>query len=457
MKEKILKGFARVKRKLGRIPTVSLLFAGYAAIILTGTLLLLIPAASADGNGHGFLDCLFTATSATCVTGLVPFETGISWSLFGQIVIICLIQLGGLGFMTVITLFYIIFGKRIGIHDRSVLMKSQGAFSPADIIPLIRKICVLTFSTEGVGALVLFSRLYGRFGMKGLYYAVFTSISAFCNAGFDVFGTGSLTEFRSDPLFLCAISAIIIIGGLGFVVFSDLFANRFRLKKCLLHTKVVLLSNLILVFGGAVLFFILEFTDVGTKGAFTGFSVADKLANALFLSVSPRTAGFAAVDLSLLSGSGQFLTILLMFIGGNSCSTAGGVKVTTVLVTIANLSASARKAKEVKLLKNRVSNDTVRQASAILLSYLIMTVAGVLILGTFESAGLNQILFEVVSAAATVGLTMNLTPSLGTVSKIVIILLMYFGRLGVFSFFELIAGKAKKEYVSRPEGRIMVG
>ena len=445
--------------KKKKISVVGFLFLGYAVIILIGTILLALPVASATGTSHGFVDSLFTATSATCVTGLVPFDTGLGWSFYGQIVILVLIQLGGLGFMTVITLFYLLFGKRVGMHDQNILMQSQGTFSVGEVIPLIRRITIATFGTEAIGTLILYRRFRTIFGTKALYYSIFTSVSAFCNAGFDVFGseTGSLTAFRSDAAVLLTISGLIVVGGLGFVVLSDLFAHRFRIGKCYLHTKVVLIANSILIFGGALLFFILEFTNVGTKGSFSNLPFGDKVVNALFLSVSPRTAGFNAVDLTEVSGTGQFLTVLLMFIGGNPCSTAGGIKVTTAIVVLANLTASARSSKEVLILNKRVPDGVIRQASAILLSYLILTVSAVLLIGIFEPAGLNEILFEVVSAIATVGLTLNLTSSLSVVSKLILIFLMYVGRLGAFSFFELFGRRHSKEYLSRQKGQIMVG
>ena len=440
-----------------RISVVGSLFLGYALIILLGSALLSLPFASATGTAHAYVDCLFTSTSATCVTGLVPFDTGLGWSLFGEIVILILIQLGGLGFMTVVTLFYLMFGKRVGLHDQNILMQAQGNFSVGGIVPLIRRISIATFATEGVGTLILFLRFRHQFGAKGLYYALFTSVSAFCNAGFDVFGTGSLTAFRSDATVLLTVSLLIVVGGVGFVVLSDLFNHRCRLGRCYLHTKVVLLANAILVLGGAFLYFLLEFTDVGVKGHFSDLPLGEKLVNALFLSVSPRTAGFNAVDLAEVSGTGQFLTVLLMFLGGNPCSTAGGIKVTTAIVVLANLSAAARASKEVRIFNKSVPDSVVRQASAILLSYLLLTVGAVLVIGIFEPAGLNEILFEVVSAIATVGLTLGLTPSLSVVSKLVLIFLMYVGRLGAFSLFELFGRQRKKEYLSRQKGQILVG
>lgn len=446
---------ATLKRK--KISVVGFLFLGYAVIILLGSALLSFPAASATGQAHGYVDCLFTATSATCVTGLVPFDTGLAWSLFGQIVILVLIQLGGLGFMTVLTLFYLLFGKRVGLHDQNILMQSQGSLSLGEIIPLIRRISITTFGAEAIGTLILFFRLRGRFGVRGLYYAVFTSVSAFCNAGFDVFGTGSLTAFRSDAVVLLTLSVLIVVGGLGFVVLSDLTAHRFRFGRCYLHTKVVLIANAVLIFGGALLYFILEFTDVGVTGAFTDLPVGEKIVNALFMSITPRTAGFNAVDMTQISGTGQFLTMLLMFVGGNPCSTAGGIKVTTAVVVLANLSASARASKEVRVLNKRISDSIVRQASAILLSYLLLTIAAVLLMGIFEPAGFNAILFEAISAIATVGLTLDLTPSLSVVSKLILIFLMYVGRLGAFSLFELFGRQRRKEYLSRQKGQIMVG
>ncbi|MBO5525935.1 MAG: Trk family potassium uptake protein [Clostridia bacterium] len=444
-------------KKVRRLSPVGILFLGYALIILFGSALLSFPFASASGTSHAYIDCLFTSVSATCVTGLVPFDTALSWSLFGQIVILLLIQIGGLGFMTFITLFYFLFDKRVGLHSQNVLMHAQGSSSRGEILPLIRKILIVTFSTELVGTGLLSVAFYPLYGSKGLYYALFTSVSAFCNAGFDVFGTGSLTSFSGNSFVLIVIALLILIGGFGFFAIEDLFRKKFRFRKFTLHTKVVVIANAVLIVGGTLFFYLMEFTNIGIAGTYSSLPVGEKILNAFFMAVSPRTAGFNALDLTKISGTSQFFTVLLMFVGGNSCSTAGGIKVTTMVVVFANLRGEARGKDEVVLLRSRVSDGIVKQAGAILLSYLVLAVCSVLVLGIVEPVGFIELLFEVVSAMATVGLTLNLTPTLGIVSKLVLIFLMYVGRLGAFTLFELIFRQKKKDDLSRLEGKIMVG
>ena len=446
-----------MNKKKRHLPIVAFLFLGYAVLILFGSLLLSLPAAQKGDAPYSYVDCLFTSVSATCVTGLVPFDTALSWSLFGQITIISLIQIGGLGFMTVITLIYLFFGKRLGLHDQNILFSAQGGFGIGDAVPLIKRVFVMTFSFELIGALLLMWRFVPLFGKKGIYFAIFTSISAFCNAGFDVFGTGSLSAFINDPAVLYIISAIIVSGGIGFLVWWDIIKKRLHFKKYTLYSKLVLLSNAALILGGAVIFYICEFTDAGTAGAFADMPLKSKIANAVFCAVTPRTAGFMSVDMTRFGGASQFLCVVLMFIGGNSCSTAGGVKVSTFVVLLSNLVASSRGAKEAKLLGRKVPTATVELSSAIFLSYLLLSSIAVILIGFFEPLAFDKTVFECISAIATVGLTLNVTPSLCAASKIVLILLMYIGRLGAFAFFELIFSKRQKEYISLPEGKIMVG
>ncbi len=448
------KFFKRLKKKIG---IVRFLFLGYAITILVGSLLLSLSYASATGVRHSYIDCLFTATSATCVTGLVPFDTGSGWSLFGQIVILLLIQIGGLGFMTIICVLFVILKQRISIHDQNIVIAAEAGISRAKVAPLVVRIAILTFIFEMLGTGLLCIRFCRLYSGKGVYYALFTSISAFCNAGFDVFTTGSLSQFRSDPFVLLVVSFLIVSGGLGFIVWMDIFEHKFRIKKYSLHTKVVLLVTSTLIIASAIIFYILEFTDLGVKGNFTNFRTIDKITNSIFFAISPRTAGFSAVDLKQMSGSGQFLTIILMFIGGNPCSTAGGVKTTTIVVVVASLIASAKGEKEIRILHRRVNAELGRQSLAIFFSYLLLIMTAVLLIGIFDQGNLTEILFETTSAVCTVGLTLDYTATLGVASKIILIFLMYVGRLGAFAFFEFLFKNNKKEYVSFPEGKILVG
>ncbi len=443
-----------VRKKTG---IVRFLFLGYAITILFGSLLLSLSYASATGVRYDYIDCLFTATSATCVTGLVPFDTGLSWSLFGQIVILLLIQVGGLGFMTIVCVLFIILKQRITLHEQNIVREAQGGVQRGKVVSLVGQIALLTFIFEIIGTGLLSIRFCQLYSGKGVYYALFTSVSAFCNAGFDIFTTGSLSQFQSDPFVLIVVGALIVCGGLGFVVWTDLFEHKFRIKKCNLHTRIVLLITAVLIIVSAAIFYILEFTNIGVRGSFTNYRLVDKIVNSLFLAISPRTAGFSAVDLKQLSGSGQFLTIILMFIGGNPCSTAGGVKTTTIVVVIASLVASAKGKNETRLLRRRLNVDLVRHSLAVFFSYLLLIIISVLFIGIFDKGILTEILFEATSAICTVGLTLDYTQTLGVASKSILILLMYVGRLGAFALFELLFKKNKKEYISFPEGRILVG
>lgn len=438
---------------------IYLLSMGYFVAIFIGTILLLLPFSSKNPESVSILDALFTATSATCVTGLVTVDTGTTWTLFGQIVILLLIQIGGLGFMTIITLIFMAFKKKIRLYNQTVLMQSAGTYTIAEVVPLLKKIIIGTLFFEGVGAIFLTIFLWKDFGPKAIYLGVFHSISAFCNAGFDIFGsaTGSLTQYYNNFGVLITLSLLIVIGGLGFIVWSDLWENKFKFNKCNLHTKIVLLWNTFLIIIPAILFFVFEFTSIGRSGAFEDFSLSSKILNAFFLSISPRTAGFNAIDLNSLTGSGKLLTIILMFIGGNSGSTAGGIKVTTAVIVFANLFALAKGKEDATIMKQRIPSRIVKQASALLLSYLVLVLVATLIITATEDFTLEETLFEVASAIGTVGLTIGVVSKSAVLTKIILILLMYLGRLGAFALFDLLFKDKPGEMLRKPDGKVLVG
>lgn len=444
-----------IENRHHHLSVVGLLSIGYIITIIIGTILLLLPIASSEHIK--WYDALFTATSATCVTGLIPFPST-TWSLFGQIVIICLIQIGGIGFMTIISLLFMLFKKRIGIYNRTVLMQSAGGYTISGVTQLIKRILIVTFITEGIGSIILAIRFSKDMELgKAIYYGIFHSVSAFCNAGFDIFGI-SLMNYKSDYIVLITIMLLIIFGGLGFVVWSDLFEHGFKFKKYELHSKIVLVYNGLLIIIPAILFFIFEFTNLGNMGKFTDMSFMDKVINSLFLSVSPRTAGFNSLPLEDLTSSGKLLTIVLMFIGGSPGSTAGGVKVTTIVIVIANLIASARGNKDVVLFKRKINNNIIKQSSALVLAYLIISIIATLLICAVErNEPLEKVIFEVVSGIGTVGLTLGLSATCTIFTKLILTFLMYIGRLGAFSLFDLIFRTNDKEHLEKPEGKVLVG
>lgn len=444
------------------IPVVSLLSLGYFTTILIATILLLLPAASREGH-TSIIDAILTATSATCVTGLIAFDTATHWTLFGQIVIMIAIQIGGLGFMTIITLLFMLVKKNIGLYNRTVIMQSAGSYNISGTTKLIRRIVLGTLVFEGIGALLIYLSIKDSHPDNTWYYAIFHSISAFCNAGFDVFGAGSgfapvsLTPFSHNYGLLFTLMGLIIIGGSGFIVWSDVIDSRFKWSRFQVHTKIVVVANGILIAIPAILFFIFEFTKVGTNAAFADMPFWDKIVNALFMSVSPRTAGFNSVDLNSMTASGQLLTVFLMLIGGNSGSTAGGVKVTTIVIIFATLISSARGQENVVMFKRRINEKLIKQSLSLLVAYLSIIMVATLIIGSYENYTLMEILFEVVSAIGTVGLSLGVTGTCTVATKIIIIVLMYIGRLGALTLFDLLLKDRNDTIVEKVEGKVLVG
>lgn len=446
----------RIRKKMSVAHVLSL---GYILTILIGTLILMMPIASKTGMGTSFIDSLFTATSATCVTGLIPFQTFEHWTIFGQIIIIILIQIGGLGFMTIITLIFMFFKKNIGLYNRTILMQSAGSYNISGVTILMKRILIGTLIFESLGAIILTLCFWKDMGPKAIYYGIFHSISAFCNAGFDLFHStnGSLTEYYHNPIVLITIMLLIIIGGLGFIVWSDIIDKRFKFKNYHLHTKIVLVWNAILIVIPAIFFFIFEFTMLGQDGHYCNYTIGDKILNSFFLSVSPRTAGFNSINLNELTSSGFLLTIVLMFIGGNSGSTAGGLKVTTFVVVIMNLLSSVQGKEDCVMFKRKISNIIIKQASSLFLAYLSLTVIATLLISSFENFAIQDIMFEVVSALGTVGLSIGISGSACLMTKVILILLMYAGRIGALTLFDALIKNQKDLVLKKPEGKIMVG
>ncbi len=423
--------------------------------ILIGTFLLCLPAASASGEWTNPVDALFTATTSTCVTGLVVVDTATHWSLFGEIVILCLIQIGGIGLMTLITMFSFFVRQRVSLHERRMLLQSTGALSLAGVISVFKQVLIGTLVIEGIGAGLLSVRFCRMYGAKGIWYSVFHSISAFCNAGIDILGdkgSSSFIAFQGDWYVNFVLMFLIVVGGLGFLVWSDLLKKRFRFRKLELHSKFVLTITAALILGGWV---ILYLTERSTSMA--QMSEPEKILASLFQSVTTRTAGMMTVDQSTISNSGFIVSMVLMFIGGSPGSTAGGAKTTTVAVFLLCCRQLARNREDVVVFKRRIDDRIVRQSGAVVCMYLGMMLVATMLLCAIEPFGLRDTLYETLSAIATVGLSTGITSSLGVASKLILILLMYAGRLGGLSLFLALSESGEQAQLRRPVDKILIG
>ncbi len=438
---------------------------GYFIVIFIGTALLCLPFATKNGESTTFINALFTSTSATCVTGLVPYDTNTHWTTFGQIVIMLLIQTGGLGFMTFVTLIFQAFGKNLGLRQRKILMLSAGEEKPSDLKRLFRRLLIGTFVFEGVGAMLLSVRFIGDFGVgKGIYYAIWHSVSAFCNAGFDlmggVLGQGqfvSFTYYATDPLVSLTLAALIIVGGLGFCVWDDVLIAKGNAKKFCLHTKIVLAVTTILLILSTLLYLLFDYNNA----YYADYTFGEKLLISFFNATTPRTAGFNTVDFSKLSDSSYLLTLILMFIGGSSASTAGGVKITTFFVIVMGMFAVFRNKSDIEIGRRRVSGALLRQSLAIFVSCLFIVTTATIAICAIEAANpqatLQAVLFETVSAMGTVGLSLSLTPTLSVTSKIILIILMYAGRVGILTIGLTFGEKKELAEVKKPIENILIG
>ncbi len=405
---------------------------GFLVIILIGTLLLMLPVASKEETT--FLGALFCSVSATCVTGLVAYDTFTHWTLFGQLVLLVQMQIGGLGFITISTFAMIMAKRKIGLSRRTLIQNSLNTLQIRGGVRLVSHIIRGTLLFEGIGAVLLSIRFVPEMGWaKGIYYGIFHAISAFCNAGFDLMGFrepySSLTYYYGDPLVILTISALIIIGGIGFIVWEDVLAHRMNFKKYQLHSKVALCATLILLAVGTVLFLILE-----NDGLFACMTVSEKLLAAFFSAVTPRTAGFNSVDTASLSNGSMFLTIILMFIGGSPGSTAGGVKTVTIAVILLSMRAYLRHDQDCVIFRSRIDQEAVKRASMVVLINLSLAVIGIMIIFSVQDLPFTEVMFEVFSAIGTVGMSTGVTRELCTVSAIVIMMLMYLGRMGSLTF-----------------------
>ena len=451
--------FFWMKHRPNSLSATQIIALVFAVIILAGTLLLTLPAASRDGVSCGFRPALFTATSATCVTGLVLYDTWTQWSGFGQTVILCLIEIGGLGFMSAATLFVFLLRRRIGLKQRLVMAQALSLNDMEGVVRLQRMVLIGSFSIEGIGALILTLRFWPQYGFwKALRWGVFHSVSAFCNAGFDIFGSlspgSSLMEFQSDPVVLLTLSALIVIGGLGFLVWEEL-VRKHRFRAFSVYTRLVLVTTAALLLAGWVLTCLLEWNNPATLG---GMGLGDKLLNGLFQSVTLRTAGFAAIDQGLLTEGGKAVSMVLMLIGGSSGSTAGGLKTVTFIALCLFISARARGRSTVTAFKRTIPNAQVLDAMTIALIMILLAMLGGIFISATSPVGFTDALFEAVSALGTVGLTAGATGLLSVPAQFLIILYMYFGRVGVLTIsLGFLMGDRAEERFRYAETNLLIG
>lgn len=431
---------------------------GFLLVILVGTALLMLPISIKTGGHVAFTDALFTAVSATCVTGLIVADTFSQWTLFGQIVILCMIQVGGLGFITILAAAHNLLKRRSGLREKMLLKETFSSMYMKGVTGLGKKVVLGTAICELAGALILCTRFIPMMGFKnGLYTSVFLSVSAYCNAGFDVMGRiapgSSLVTVNDDPVILLTIALLITIGGLGFIVLNDIGTHKGRWKQLSLHSKIVLCTSGILIVGGALLFWIFE-----NDNALRGMNVLDKITNSIFASVTPRTAGFNSVDVPSMTVQSKLLTIVLMFIGGSSGSTAGGIKTTTFAVILLSVAATLKNDREITVFKRRIDDSAVRKAVAIVVINFTLITAVTFIINMIQpELHFADIYFECTSAMGTVGMTCSLTPSLDTVSKLLVALLMYLGRVTNLVFALMFVFNKPQPTSTKPYEKVIIG
>lgn len=444
-----------MKRKFSQTRIIAL---GYILIIIVGTLLLMLPAASQSGKSAGFVPAIFTAVSASCVTGLVVLDTATSWTVFGQAIIITLIQIGGLGFMTIATMFSMLLKRRMGLREREIMVESINTQHIGGIMLLTRKIIAGTVLFETCGALLLATRFIPRFGpVKGIWYSVFHSVSAFCNAGFDLMGItepyASLTGFSDDVVVNFTLCALIIIGGIGFLVWDDIGKKKLRFKYYQLHTKLVLTVTAILLVVPSILFFVFE-RDFTNAGLGLGHSVL----NSIFDSVTARTAGFNTTDTAALSPASKILTIFLMFIGGSPGSTAGGIKTTTLAVIAVSTFNGITRRQSKGVFGRRLEKDAIHKASSVAFTNMSLAIFGIIAICAFQpTLDIGDIIFECVSAIGTVGMSTGITRSLTLAPRLIIAFLMFCGRVGSVSFALALMEKRAAPPIKNPREKITIG
>ncbi len=455
-----------IKFEIRLSPTQTLVL-GFFALIIIGSLLLTLPIASADGQSISYINALFTSTSAVCVTGLVVVNTLEQWSMFGKIIILLLIQVGGLGFMTLATSLFILMGRKIRLKERLIIQEALNQYTLSGLVRLTKNVFLGTLLIEGIGALFLSIRFIPKYGVEGIFKAIFHSISAFCNAGFDIIGTSSLSPYIGDVLVNFTIMMLIILGGIGFTVWLDVIRaakNKAKkkyglvrtIKKLTLHTKLVLILTMLFIIIPFIVFFIVESINTDTLGQ---LSLGRKLLGSLFQSVTTRTAGFNTMPLAQMSHASKFLTIILMVIGGSPAGTAGGIKTVTIGVLILAVRSVMKGKDETEAFNRTIPNSVVKKALAVIIISISVIISVTMLLSLTETGSFMDIFFESVSAFATVGLSLGLTSSLTTFGKLIICLTMFIGRLGPVTMVAAMTRRSnmKKTSVKNAEEKVMVG
>ena len=443
---------SEITHRKKRLSSFKLIVLGFAGVIVLGALILMLPFSSTAGVVTPFHEALFTSTSAVCVTGLVVQDTGSYWSAFGQTVILLLIQIGGLGVVTVAAFFAMLSGRKISLMQRSTMQEAISAPKVGGIVRLTGFIVRVTLVMELLCAAVMAPVFCRDFGKIGLWMALFHSVSAFCNAGFDLLGVrtpfSSLTSYAANPFINFTIMFLIVFGGIGFLTWDDIRTNRLHLRKYRMQSKVILCTTAVLLIVPAMYFYFFEFADLTRK---------ERLLSSLFQAVTPRTAGFNTVELTDLSEAGQFITIALMLIGGSPGSTAGGLKTTTIAVLLTTAISTFRRRENAHLFGRRIDDDVVKNAATISLMYITLCCTGGLIISVSEGLPMLTCLFETASAVGTVGLSLGITPELNLLSRSVLILLMFFGRVGGLTLIFAALSSAQKKVSKLPKEKITVG
>lgn len=445
------------------LSTTQIILLSFLVTILLGSLLLALPISSANGSAVPYIDALFTATTATCVTGLVTLPTATTWSVFGQLVILILIQVGGLGVITIISGFMLMFNQKMGIKDRLLIKDAFNLNTMYGLGRFIKNVFIGTFLIEALGALLYMTVFVPEFGVRGIWISIFNSVSAFCNAGIDIIGENSLCDYATNTVVNVVTSFLIILGGIGFIVWWDILRvlkgrttkNKHIFRYLNLHTKIAIITTLILIVSGGLLIFVFEYNNPLTIG---NMSVLDKLKVSFFQSITTRTAGFATVNQESLTGASTIVSLILMFIGGSPVGTAGGVKTVTVVVLLCSAFATIRNKSAATIFNRTISVDSICKAVSVVSMFVVILFCAILLLIATTDFSITDVLYETVSATATVGLSRNLTAKLHLVGKIIIILAMYFGRIGPISLAVAFASSGPNQNViSAPEEDISIG
>ena len=452
-----------VRKKKIKLSTTQIILLSFLVTILVGSALLALPLSSADGKAVPYLDALFTATTSTCVTGLVTLPTVSTWSVFGQIIILILIQIGGLGIITIMSGLMLLLNKKMGIGDRLLIQDAFNLNTMSGLAKFVKNVLFGTLIIEGIGAIIYMFVFIPEFGAKGIWISVFNSVSAFCNAGIDIIAENSLCNYATNPLINVATSSLIILGGLGYIVWWDVLRvlksrsqkNRKIFKHLTLHSKIAITFTAGLILVGAIFIFIFEYSNPLTIGE---MSLFDKIQVSFFQSVTTRTAGFATIPQENLTNASAVISIILMLIGDSPVRTAGGIKTVTVAVLISSAFATVRNKNSAALFGRRISEASIKKAVAVSVMFLVICVsAAVLLMATGDMAAIDA-LYETVSATATVGLSRNLTATLNTCGKLIIIVTMYFGRVGPISLAVALSKKNESQnVVLEPTEDICIG